>query len=176
MEFQSAALQSCSDSLPHLLEKTKIVYCKDDSRNRKKTYPNEKFDFLGYTFRPRRSRIGRGRFSSISVRRCRTGQRRRSATNFVAGSCRSAVIKRSRICRGCSIRLSEAGSNTTGGIIARRFTRPCANWTEIWSFGPSGNTRSCVAIFVERHTGSRASRVVLRSCSPTGGWGRGMAP
>jgi hypothetical protein len=35
-------------------EKTKIVYCKDDDRRR--TYSNEKFDFLGYTFRPRRSK------------------------------------------------------------------------------------------------------------------------
>ena len=34
--------------------KTKIVYCKDEDRRR--TYPNEKFDFLGYTFRPRRSK------------------------------------------------------------------------------------------------------------------------
>jgi RNA-directed DNA polymerase len=32
-------------------EKTKVVYCQDDARRR--TYPNEKFDFLGYTFRPR---------------------------------------------------------------------------------------------------------------------------
>lgn len=32
-------------------EKTKIVYCKDGSRKGK--YPNTKFDFLGYTFRPR---------------------------------------------------------------------------------------------------------------------------
>lgn len=31
--------------------KTKIVYCKDGSRKGK--YPNTKFDFLGYTFRPR---------------------------------------------------------------------------------------------------------------------------
>ena len=31
--------------------KTKIVYCKD--RRRKGTYPNVKFDFLGYCFRPR---------------------------------------------------------------------------------------------------------------------------
>ena len=30
-------------------EKTKIVYCKDD--NRPGSYPNEKFDFLGFTFR-----------------------------------------------------------------------------------------------------------------------------
>ena len=31
--------------------KTKIVYCKDERR--KGTYPNVKFDFLGYEFRPR---------------------------------------------------------------------------------------------------------------------------
>lgn len=34
--------------------KTHIVYCKDDAR--KDSYPNEKFTFLGYTFRPRRSK------------------------------------------------------------------------------------------------------------------------
>lgn len=32
--------------------KTQIVYCKDD--NHKGEYPNMKFDFLGYTFRPRK--------------------------------------------------------------------------------------------------------------------------
>ena len=32
-------------------QKTKIVYCKD--ANRHAQYPNQKFDFLGYTFRPR---------------------------------------------------------------------------------------------------------------------------
>jgi len=41
-------------------EKTKVVYCKDDDRRR--TYPNEKFDFLGYTFRPRRSKNRKGRY------------------------------------------------------------------------------------------------------------------
>lgn len=34
-------------------EKTKIVYCKDT--NRRGSYPVKRFDFLGYTFRPRRS-------------------------------------------------------------------------------------------------------------------------
>jgi RNA-directed DNA polymerase len=34
-------------------EKTKVVYCKDSNRNG--TYRNEKFDFLGYTFRPRKA-------------------------------------------------------------------------------------------------------------------------
>ncbi len=41
-------------------EKTKIVYCKDDDR--RGSYPNEKFDFLGYTFRPRRSKNWKGKY------------------------------------------------------------------------------------------------------------------
>ena len=41
-------------------EKTKIVYCKDSFR--KGHYPNEKFDFLGYTFRPRKAKDRYGRF------------------------------------------------------------------------------------------------------------------
>jgi len=32
-------------------QKTKIVYCKD--ANRRGKFPNQQFDFLGYTFRPR---------------------------------------------------------------------------------------------------------------------------
>jgi RNA-directed DNA polymerase len=40
-------LQNCG--LEFHPEKTKIVYCKDDDRRR--AYPHEKFDFLGYTFR-----------------------------------------------------------------------------------------------------------------------------
>ncbi|HXC62349.1 MAG TPA: group II intron reverse transcriptase/maturase, partial [Nitrospiria bacterium] len=51
-------LQSCGLELHP--EKTKIVYCKDDLRRRR--YPNEKFDFLGYTFQPRRSKNRKGKF------------------------------------------------------------------------------------------------------------------
>ena len=40
--------------------KTRIVYCKDDDRSRR--YPQERFDFLGYTFRPRRSKNRWGKF------------------------------------------------------------------------------------------------------------------
>ncbi len=54
----AARLQSCGLELHP--EKTKIVYCKDDLR--KKTYPNETFDFLGYTFRPRSSMTRQGKF------------------------------------------------------------------------------------------------------------------
>jgi len=41
-------------------EKTKIVYCKDDDR--RGNYPLNSFDFLGFTFRPRRSKNRRGKF------------------------------------------------------------------------------------------------------------------
>lgn len=40
--------------------KTQVVYCKDD--NREGSYLNEKFDFLGFTFRPRRSVNRRGQY------------------------------------------------------------------------------------------------------------------
>jgi RNA-directed DNA polymerase len=40
--------------------KTKIVYCKDDDRRGQ--HPEEKFTFLGYTFRPRRSKNRWGKY------------------------------------------------------------------------------------------------------------------
>lgn len=39
-------------------EKTRIVYCKDVDR--KGSYPHKKFDFLGYTFKPRGSKNRKG--------------------------------------------------------------------------------------------------------------------
>jgi RNA-directed DNA polymerase len=41
-------------------DKTRIVYCKDDDR--RGDYPETKFDFLGYTFRPRRSKNRYGKY------------------------------------------------------------------------------------------------------------------
>jgi RNA-directed DNA polymerase len=41
-------------------DKTRIVYCKD--ADRRATYANERFDFLGYTFRPRLSKSKAGKF------------------------------------------------------------------------------------------------------------------
>lgn len=41
-------------------EKTRIVYCKDDDR--RGDYPETKFDFLGYTFRARRSKSKYGKY------------------------------------------------------------------------------------------------------------------
>lgn len=42
------------------VDKTKIVYCKDEDR--KKSYADVSFDFLGYTFRSRKSRNKQGKF------------------------------------------------------------------------------------------------------------------
>jgi len=40
--------------------KTRIVYCKDADRHG--SFEHESFDFLGYTFRPRRSRSKHGNY------------------------------------------------------------------------------------------------------------------
>lgn len=40
--------------------KTRIVYCKDDDR--RGNFPETSFDFLGYTFRPRRSKSRHGKY------------------------------------------------------------------------------------------------------------------
>lgn len=46
-------------------DKTKIVYCKD--ANRRGSYPERRFDFLGYTFRPRQSMNREGKlFTSFA--------------------------------------------------------------------------------------------------------------
>ena len=41
-------------------DKTQIVYCQDDDRRQR--YERVKFDFLGYTFQPRRAKNHRGKF------------------------------------------------------------------------------------------------------------------
>jgi RNA-directed DNA polymerase len=59
----AARLKKCGLELHP--EKTKVVYCKDS--NRTGTHQNEKFDFLGYTFRPRKADGRKGKvFCSFS--------------------------------------------------------------------------------------------------------------
>jgi Group II intron, maturase-specific domain/Transposase C of IS166 homeodomain/Reverse transcriptase (RNA-dependent DNA polymerase)/zinc-finger binding domain of transposase IS66 len=43
-------------------EKTKVVYCKDT--NRKRNYANQQFDFLGYSFRPRKAKWPSGSYGT----------------------------------------------------------------------------------------------------------------
>ena len=54
--------------------KTRIAYCKDDDR--RKTYSSTSFDFLGYTFRPRRSKSKYGKcFINFTPAVSRTAQK-----------------------------------------------------------------------------------------------------
>ena len=52
----AARLRECGLTLHP--EKTKLVYCKDS--NRRENHPHEQFDFLGFTFRPRKATTRRG--------------------------------------------------------------------------------------------------------------------
>ncbi|MFN2119272.1 MAG: group II intron reverse transcriptase/maturase [Anaerolineales bacterium] len=58
LESVRKRLQQCGLELHP--EKTKLVYCKDDDRRGE--FENTAFDFLGYTFQPRRARNRRGKF------------------------------------------------------------------------------------------------------------------
>lgn len=58
LEKLNARMTECGLQLHPL--KTRIVYCKDDDRH--DSYPHQKFTFLGYTFRPRRSKNWKGKF------------------------------------------------------------------------------------------------------------------
>ncbi len=66
LEVQQAVIQRLARCrLEVHPQKTKIVYCRDS--NRRGQYPGISFDFLGYTFRPRRARNRGGRlFTSFS--------------------------------------------------------------------------------------------------------------
>lgn len=57
-------------------EKTKIIYC-IDGRRRKNDHNNISFEFLGYTFRPRRARTRKGKiFLSFSPAMSRKAEKR----------------------------------------------------------------------------------------------------
>src|SRR5437764_94222 len=89
-----------------------------------------------------------------SVRQSPIKRLRPFGRRFEAGICRNAVTRRSKICPACSTRSYGVGSVTMGATIPLHSTRRCANWIVTWLYGPSGNTRSCAAIYAERHTGS----------------------
>ena len=155
-------------------EKTKIVYGKDDFR--KRTYPNEKFDFLGYTFQPRRSKNRKGKFfinfspavSNKSVKAIRDTFRSWKLPQRSDKAIEDLSRMFNPIIRGW---LQYYGRYYRSALYPprRELDRDLALW-------PSGNTKSCAAITGEQHTGSRASLAALRRCLPTGRWGCGVAP
>jgi group II intron reverse transcriptase/maturase len=88
-------------------EKTKIVYCCDSNRNGE--YPVSRFDFLGYTFRPRRSKNSFGKyFINFSP-----------AMSNKAGKAIREEIRSWNLCQR---------SNKTLGDLARMFNATIRGW------------------------------------------------
>src|ERR1700730_14158930 len=105
----AARLKQCGLELHP--EKTKVVYCKDT--NRRETHLNEKFDFLGFTFRPRKADGRKGIFCSFGPA-SRRRRRRKSGTKFEDGSCIAVRGSPSKSLPGRSIPNFGGGSTTMG--------------------------------------------------------------
>jgi hypothetical protein len=105
--------------------KTKIVYCKDGKRKGK--YPNVKFDFLGYCFRPRLVRRFRDNtlfcgfnpaVSPSAMKTMRSGIRELKLRH-------QTQLSLQAIARSNSIHSCGVGSSTTGDTPHRRCTPYC---------------------------------------------------
>jgi hypothetical protein len=98
-------------------EKTKIVYCKDSSR--RVNYQHRKFDFLGYTFRPRRSK---------------SGLRNRRLTCLYTGTLlNNWLLDRSRMSWEAHVRLREDLEWDSLGLLDSQVA-PNRKNLNIWSF------------------------------------------
>ena len=147
-------------------EKTKIVYCKDEDRGR--NYPNQTFDFLGYTFRPRLSRRKAGRVASRSVPHSQPRLARRSAKPYAAGRFICVVTSPWKIWRACSMRTYAAGSTTMAGSTPLRFIPLCGASMSSWRDGPTGSSSPYTGIKRGPSTGCSALRAVKQGCSLIG--------
>src|ERR1700688_2763809 len=112
---------------------------------------------------------------SRSVQQPAIRRSKRSARPFEAGRFTNAVTRRWTIWRGCSMRLSAAGSTTTGATTSRLFTRPYGTSTGYWRDGLIGSSSLYGAIGGERSNGLPASRGDSHRCLCTGGCYRDTA-
>src|SRR5271165_4056352 len=105
-----------------------------------------------------------GRSASRSVRRPATKRSRRSDRRSEAGPFTNAATRRWMIWRACSMRISAAGSTTTGGSTRRLSTRPYGASTSFWRDGPTGSSSPCAGTRHEPSTGCNASRAARLAC------------
>jgi RNA-directed DNA polymerase len=97
--------------------KTRVIYCKDD--HRQKEYEQIQFDFLGYTFRPRRSKDRYGRLF----------------TNFTPAIAPTAATTLRQEVRGWRLQLK---SDKSIEDLARMFNPVIAGWVNYYCrFHPS---------------------------------------
>ena len=102
-------LQECGLELHP--EKTKIVYCKDEDR--KGSYENQSFDFLGYTFRPRPSK---NKYGKMFV-------------NFTPAISTKATLKIKKEIRSWKIHLRSDKEITD---LARMFNAKVQGWSNYY--------------------------------------------
>jgi hypothetical protein len=102
-------------------EKTQIIYCKDDLR--KGGHTVARFDFLGYEFRPRKSKNRNGKVFTNFSPAVSTKAAKAMEWLFEAGVYATVATSPSNSYLGSTIRSSAAGSGITGGFIAPRFTQ-----------------------------------------------------
>ena len=168
----AARLKECGLELHP--EKTKVVYCKDDDRRR--TYPNEKFDFLGYGFQPRRSKNRFGKYfinfsPAISDRAGKSIREEIRSWNLHLRSDK-AIEDLSRMfnpkIRGW---LQYYGRYYRSALYLymRQLDRSLAHWAD-------RKYKKLAGIYGGRNIGLRVFRVVIRNCSLTGKWACGVVP
>jgi RNA-directed DNA polymerase len=138
----TARLKECGLELHP--EKTKLVYCKD--ANRQESHPNEKFDFLGYTFRPRAAVNRKGKlFCSFS----------------------SAISKKAVQKVSDEIRSWQLHRRTADSIVdlAKMLNPKLRGWfTYYGRFNPSALRP------IERHVGQSLVRWACRKCKKLRGY------
>jgi RNA-directed DNA polymerase len=151
--------------------KTAIVDGKDDDR--RGSHEHQRFDFLGYTFRPRlvRSRAGR-RFVGFTP-----------AVSNQAGTRMRREIRRWRLHLRSDKTLTDlapmfntvirGGATTTGGSTSPRCIPASGTATSSLLVGPCGNTSGCATTAGEPDGSWPTSPDANRPCSRIGGWARG---
>src|SRR5215469_8402040 len=121
-------------------DKTKIVYCKDDDRRER--YAQEKFDFLGYTFRPRSSMSRKGKyfinFSPAISEKASKAIRRTIRDWKLHLRSDTSLEDLSRMFNP----IIRVGFNATGDFTARGFIPSGGTSTVCSPGGRRGNTRS----------------------------------
>jgi len=129
-------------------DKTRIVYCKDETR--KGQHDHTSFDFLGFTFRRRGAAIRRARSSMALSLPSVIPPPRPYVSRYDAGTFTNAVTCRSWTSHARSIPPCGAGLRTTAASTGRGCTtNPSGASMHTWCAGPNGNTSD----FATTHVG-----------------------
>lgn len=153
------------------LEKTRIVYCKDDDRKGKYEYTS--FDFLGYTYRPRHSKNKYGKYF----------------TNFLPAMGEKAKKSIRKEVRGWKLQIK---SDKDLWDIANMFNKQIQGWINYYThfykseiYDVSRYINGCLVKWVRRKFKSRRARrraehwlgnVAKRERNPFAHWKFGILP